>query len=460
MKQIICTLLCMLSVFGHAQVFPLNEFIQTIEQNHPVISRIQLLEQSADAQLQMSRGAFDPYIATESAQKAYADKLYYRMWNSTLTIPIYSGIELYAGHMQNAGVFLDPSQTLPNDGLIKAGIKADVLQGLITNRRQTDLAQAKILQDANENTRQLQRNAVYYEAIRDYMDWSRSYQVLQLHSNFIERAQIRYAGVLAMHQLGDIAAIDTLEAFIQLQDRITAYNEAFLQYIYALQAVNAYLWNADLQPVQLRDDQLPEPLDSLRIFNGIAPRADWNAHPEILSYTYTWKSLDLERKLKSQYLLPKVSISYGMLYPVGLTGTEVLRPNDYQLALSLQYPLFTRSARGSLELTRIAQENTDLLRVEKMNDLRIRAQVYTQEAQVKQEQMQLYQTMRTNAFDLLQAEETKFSIGESSLFLVNTRELFYMNSSVKYIQSQFAWRDAILKQLLNDATITASIGIN
>lgn len=73
MKQIICTLLCMLSVFGHAQVFPLNEFIQTIEQNHPVISRIQLLEQSADAQLQMSRGAFDPYIATESAQKAYAD---------------------------------------------------------------------------------------------------------------------------------------------------------------------------------------------------------------------------------------------------------------------------------------------------------------------------------------------------------------------------------------------------
>jgi len=351
MRVLLFMLCCLFVRVTIAQVFTLKDFMQTIAQYHPVMQRITLLENEADANLQMTRGVFDPYIESSLAQKEYADKLYYRMWNSTLTIPVWSGIDVYAGLAQNDGIYIDPSNTIPDVGLYKAGIKADVLQGLLTNRRQTDVAQAKIMQESNANEQMVMRNRVYAEALTDYFNWSRAYQVLQLYQTFAERAQVRYNGVVAMHRAGDIPAVDTLEAFIQLQDRLTLYNDAFIQYVYALQTVNGYLWNSNTQPVRLQEDQIPEQLDSLQLFQNLPTVTDWLAHPLVRDYQFALQSLDLEERLKKQYVLPKLSLNYGVLMPVGFT--ENVNPDQYQFGMSFQYPLFTRNARGSLELTRI-----------------------------------------------------------------------------------------------------------
>lgn len=451
MRVLLFMLCCLFVRVTTAQVFTLKDFMQTIAQYHPVMQRITLLENEADANLQMTRGVFDPYIESSLAQKEYADKLYYRMWNSTLTIPVWSGIDVYAGLAQNDGIYIDPSNTIPDVGLYKAGIKADVLQGLLTNRRQTDVAQAKIMQESNANEQMVMRNRVYAEALTDYFNWSRAYQVLQLYQTFAERAQVRYNGVVAMHRAGDIPAVDTLEAFIQLQDRLTLYNDAFIQYVYALQTVNGYLWNSNTQPVRLQEDQIPEQLDSLQLFQNLPTVTDWLAHPLVRDYQFALQSLDLEERLKKQYVLPKLSLNYGVLMPVGFT--ENVNPDQYQFGMSFQYPLFTRNARGSLELTRIKQRETDLKRVEKLNELQLKSTILEQEVTLKREQLSLYTSMQRNALTLLQAEETKFSVGESSLFLVNARELSYLNSAVKQVYAQFTLQCTLVKQLDNTGNV-------
>lgn len=445
-------IVCMCTaVASSAQVFTMKEFVQTIAQYHPVMQRINLLENAADAQLQMSRGAFDPYVESTLAQKEYADKLYYRMWNSTLSVPVWSGIEVYAGLAQNTGVYIDPSNTLPEDGLYKAGIKADILQGLITNRRQTDVAQAKILQESNANEQIILRNTIYAEALSDYVNWSRTYQVLELYQTFVERAQLRYAGVKSMYVAGDIPAVDTLEAYIQLQDRITLYNDAFLQYVYALQTVNAYLWSADNQPVRLREDQIPEQLDSLQIGQNMPAITDWIAHPLIRDYQFDLQTLDLEERLKMMYVLPKLSLNYGVLMPTGFTENPT--SDQYQFGMSFQYPLFARQARGALELTRIKQQETNFKQLEKLNELQIKSVILEQEVSIKQEQFNLYTSMQRNASSLLQVEETKFSLGESSLFLVNSRELSYLNSAVKQVYAHYSLHTARIKQMENNGLV-------
>jgi hypothetical protein len=61
--------------------------------------------------------------------------------------------------------------------------------------------------------------------------------------------------------------------------------------------------------------------------------------------------------------------------------------------------------------------------------------------------------MQRNALTLLQAEETKFSVGESSLFLVNARELSYLNSAVKQVYAQFTLQSTLVKQLDNTGNV-------
>ena len=307
------------------------------------------------------------------------------------------------------------------------------------------------MQESNANEQMVMRNRVYAEALTDYFNWSRAYQVLQLYQTFAERAQVRYNGVVAMHRAGDIPAVDTLEAFIQLQDRLTLYNEAFIQYVYALQTVNGYLWNSNTQPVRLQENQIPEQLDSLQLFQNLPTNTDWLAHPLVRDYQFALQSLDLEERLKKQYVLPKLSLNYGVLMPVGFT--ENVNPDQYQFGMSFQYPLFTRNARGSLELTRIKQRETDLKRVEKLNELQLKSTILEQEVTLKREQLSLYTSMQRNALTLLQAEETKFSVGESSLFLVNARELSYLNSAVKQVYAQFTLQSTLVKQLDNTGNV-------
>ena len=46
---------------------------------------------------------------------------------------------------------------------------------------------------------------------------------------------------------------------------------------------------------------------------------------------------------------------------------------------------------------------------------------------------------------MLQAEQTKFNLGESSLFVLNSRELKWIDAREKYIKSYIMYRKSILR---------------
>lgn len=438
---------------AHAQTFTLRDLLQTIEVYHPLAKQAALLNDAADAELRMARGAFDPYVESEIEQKEYADKLYYRQWNSNLYIPLWGGIDAYIGHMQNSGDFLDPSETLPDEGLIKAGVKMDVLSGFWNNRRQIDIAQAKLMQDANANELVLRMNDLFHEAMQDYINWSRSYAVMKLQRTFIETAQIRYANTVILYQQGDIPAIDTLEAFMQLQDRTGAFNEAFVYYIYALNQVNAYLWDKDLKPLRLSETQTPEPLDSLDWLTTVRFDQNWAEHPKMLDYQFKTGSLQLDRRMKQQYLLPKLAVQYNVLNPPSNSILDELETSNYQFGLSFSYPLFLRQERAALQLVGLKLQEVQLDRAYTLNNLQVKAGILEQEMQTWDAQRILYRSLRDNSGILLDAEETKFSMGESSLFLVNSRELTYLNNGMKSISADAKYLSTLIKQLNNTGTL-------
>jgi outer membrane protein TolC len=90
-----------------------------------------------------------------------------------------------------------------------------------------------------------------------------------------------------------------------------------------------------------------------------------------------------------------------------------------------------RSERGDVQLAKIKIENTQLQLEQKIQDLNNKLQQYINECNQSVQQIALYQDMVKNYAQLLALENARFNLGESSLFLINSRELKYIEAQVK-----------------------------
>ncbi|MAX70799.1 MAG: hypothetical protein CMC76_06800 [Flavobacteriaceae bacterium] len=133
--------------------------------------------------------------------------------------------------------------------------------------------------------------------------------------------------------------------------------------------------------------------------------------------------------------MPKISLEYNFLTE---TPDEVntLNTEDYKSGLNISLPLFLRKERGDLKLAKIKQQDAefeiDATRVtlrNKINAIKQELESYVTQTEITTEMVSDYQMM-------LQAEERKFQLGESSLFLVNSRESKLIDGQLKAIELQ------------------------
>ena len=91
MKSIVLVLLCF-GYLGFGQnskpnEFSYNEFLGYVKKYHPMVKSAALQVSSAQANLMMARGGFDPKIEVDFEQKKFKDNEYYSILNSSFRIP-------------------------------------------------------------------------------------------------------------------------------------------------------------------------------------------------------------------------------------------------------------------------------------------------------------------------------------------------------------------------------------
>ena len=123
MKSIIIGFL-FISVLGYTQntlpqELSYNEFLGYVKKFHPLVKSANLEIGEAQANLMMARGGFDPKIEADFDQKQFKGKDYYSVFNSSFKIPTWYGIEVKAGFDNSEGIFVNPENTLPNQGLLR-----------------------------------------------------------------------------------------------------------------------------------------------------------------------------------------------------------------------------------------------------------------------------------------------------------------------------------------------------
>jgi len=441
-----------------------EQFLQQIYQSHPIAKQINIQRDVAAQYLKKARGGFDPKVGADWDFKNFDKKNYYNILNAYLKVPIWSDIAIEAGYNYTNGYYLNPENKLPEAGQAYLGVKIPLLNGLWTSERRTTLQQAKLMLGASEAEIQALLNDLLYKAGKTYWDWVKVYNELLVVRESLENAKTQFKATKTSFEQGDKPAVDTLKSFIQIQERTVLLANKLIEVQNATRLVSSYLWNANQEPLVLQEGMYPvalqqlamQPLEDDLLENSLN---QLQQHPNILMYDFKLQNLDLERKLKVNNLLPKLDFKYNFLSTehVDFFPSSAAAPvENYKLGVKFSMPIFIRKERADLALVKLKLKATSYQQEAKRRDLQVKVENYFNEVQNFALQTTTIEQMVANYTALLEVERIKFSIGESSVFMVNTRENQLLDAQMKLIKQQVTY----LKSRMAFFWITANLQPN
>ena len=414
----------------------LSEYLGYVKRFHPIVKQANLIINNSEAKLLKARGAFDPEIKVNFDEKRFEQKDYFDKLNATFRIPTWYGIELKANFENNSGAFLNPAAKI--DNLYSAGVSVSLLRGLLINDRMAAMKQARLFINQAKEDQQILVNNILYKASVTYFNWLKAYNKKQAYTSFVKNATFRLNATKRAFSEGDKPAVDTLEASIFYKSRLLDLEKTRIKYVKVSLELSNFLWLADNTPVELQSNIIPDTstlqsIDNafnIALFNN--QNFNINEHPKIKSLRFKIERLDVERRLKLNSLLPKLDVNYNFLSP-NENQFSNFDTENYKAGVKFSIPIFFRKARGDLRLVKV-----------KLNDIQFENEAsivsITNKIDAIQQELDSYiiQSNLTNDIvrdyeALLNAEERKFFMGASSLFLVNYREVKLIESRLKAI---------------------------
>lgn len=417
------------------QTLSFEEFLGYVKQHHPLLKQANLQLSIGEANLLKSRGGFDPKIEVGYDRKKFQDTKYFDQINAIFKIPTWYGIEFNANFEENTGTFLNPNLTVPEDGLYSAGVSFSLAQGFLINERMAMLKKARFFIEQTKAQRELLVNDLIFEASKAYFEWLEASNELTIYDSFLSNAQLRFNAVKRYVEVGEKAAIDSVEAKITLQNRKLNLEAARLKTRKAALKVSNYLWINDV-PLEIQENVSPltpdnAMLSSSLFLKGITLEDDvLTNHPKLRSLEAKMDGLEVDRSLKRNKLLPKLDLQYNFLTP-DADRLNSLNTANYKAFVNFSFPLFLRKERGDLKLANLKLQDVGFERVSASLTIQNKIDAATAEISSLEMQNGLLTGIVSDYETMLAAEERKFELGESSLFLINSREQQLIEATLK-----------------------------
>jgi outer membrane protein TolC len=437
-----------------SQVLEFDNFRQQVLRFHPLVRQADLNRDQAKAGLLRAKGGFDPKLFAEQTGKTFNGKTYFQYTEAGLKYPTWAGLELKGSYNLASGIFVNSESQLPADGQAVFGLNWTLGQGLFFDERRAGLEMARAGLEMGEAERFAARNDLMFEATKSYWTWNYAENAVDIVSNALIQAQIRHEALRQSFFQGERAAVDTLETFIQVQTRQVDLQFAQLDAKNAALALAVFLWSEDGR--QNGDTQLSDSPSLMAMPWENSPNPETASflrdamarHPELRMYRVKLRQLNVERKLKNEKRKPILDLSYNLLgngwafFPTATAEGPAVLANDVKWGLQFSYPILNRKARGDWQVTQIKLAQTDLELQQKQQSIAAKVQQYGNEWQNLRAQAALFRDMAINYRRLLDAELERFAIGESSVFLVNTREQRWLDAQLKYLKLLSEWQKA------------------
>lgn len=441
-------------------VFSPQQFIEQVRQYHPVARQARIVVQKADAELLAAKGLFDPTAQLNAERKTFDGKNYFFYTNPEVKLPTWIGADFKAGLENNGGQFLNPEVTRSQSSYL--GFEMPLARGLVMDKRRAAVEQARLFRSQSDQERLGIINDLLFDSYVTYWEWAGAYQLYSIYSRFLEISRDRLRFVRIAFFNGDRSVMDTVEALTQVQNFEMLQANALMRFNNTRLELSNFLWeerdSAFIIPTNYVPDttqfvmyQLADQLDNY------VSRAN-QENPFLRMYDFKLDALEVERKLKFQSLLPYLNVKYNLLnqgYNVFRNfDAAALFTNNYKWGIDFKIPLFLREGRGDYRKAKLKIQETNLEVSNKRWQIENKVRFYYNEMTLLEKQLRITQQALNNYQILLRNETLRFENGESSLFLVNTRENKVMESMeklvelrIKYYKSRYAteWAAGILR---------------
>lgn len=430
-----------------------EEFLGYVKKYHPLVKQANLEVSSAQARLMTARGGFDPKIEVDYSKKEFKGTEYYSLLNSSFKIPTWYGIEVKAGFDDTDGEYYNPQNRTPEAGLTSLGVSVALGQGMFINQRMADVREGKLQVKLSDAERRLRAIAVLAKASEAYFEWRKSYNEAELYKNYLGFASARFEGVRKLIEAGDSPAIDSVEAKITVRNRELNFENGNLKLAKARLNLANYLWIENV-PVELGEMVKPETNliqtieQTLHTDAMMVDVESLDAHPKIQSLETKMSILEVNRQLKANSLLPKVNVGYNYISEPQYWNS--FNADDYKFNVDFSFPIFLRKERGSLKMAKIKIQDLQFDIGQQRLELKNKIKAQQTEIASLRRQKKVIDDLVKDYSTMLNSEEKLFSFGESSIFLINSRENNLVSAKLSQIslENQFYLSNAELYKIL------------
>ncbi len=430
-------------------VFTFDEYYSLVINNHPIVKQAGLLTESAEQELRLARGSFDPKLEGTWDFKQFKDTDYFNKLDVSLKIPTWFPVNPVVGVQRNLGENLSAENFISESTdyqQVYAGIAVPIGQGLFIDQRRATLQQAKLLQDMAEADQVKEINKILLTATKDYWEWYFAHNNYVLLQRSILLAQDIFDRTTMAHDYGEASPIDTVQAKINLLNRITAMQQAKIERIRAGLSLSNHLWTSEGAPLELDENASPEK----PMVNTLDPELlaqllnlALENHPELRKLNLKNESLLVDRRLARENIKPKLNLNYYLLdQPFDYRGNsnDLILDENYKVGVEFALPIFLRKERAKLRQSNIKLEQNsyqlDFTERQVMNDINGQYNAATTTAIILQQQ----QEMVDNYELLLTAERLNLENGESDLFKLNVQMDKLIESQSKLLKLQSTYQ--------------------
>ena len=422
---------------AQAQILELTEsnFIQQVIRNHPAIRAAELGIALGEAEIQAADGQFDPRLGLGFERKFFSDKLYFNKSTAKISQPISPlGIDLSGGFEYNNGVNLNPENSSGTAGVGFIGIDIPLISGLLTDQRRTRVALSRIILEEEKQKFRGSKNDILLDALERYWGWIIEYRKLEVLTEVTANNLQVLNGIKNGFLVGELAAIDTLEANIQYQRLSILLNNQQVIVNLRLNQLRNFIWEESLLP---QFTIVSRPLGSLQpeLYNRlIGFDRNIGSNPMAILLDLQRRKLRADEQLRKEFVKPRLDLQAKLLYDPGRTLSDQPWLNEnYNFGAKLGFPLFFRTARADLQRTRINLDQNEL-RIKDLNfNLENRLSAINFAINQLRSQLSMMDVLVRDSRRLYEAELRKFELGESSIFLITSRENQFLQNNLSLL---------------------------
>lgn len=415
------------SIQASAAPLLLEEVLQSTGRHHPILLAEVTARSAAEGMVLAREGAFDTKLTASSGLNSFG---YYKTRTSAggITQPIRgAGGEVFGGYKRGLGNF-EPwkeGRLTLSQGEWSGGIRLPLLRDRRVDRQRTELLLARLAVELADYSILERRLALLQAAASRYWVWVSAGRRLSVAEALLALADDRIQQVQQLVEAGQVAEVEIAENERAVLLRRSALVSAERDLQAARLDLSLFLRDSGGNIVQVERDRLPEFPEPEALLSEQVEANLKEAlvrRPEIASVLVELRQNGARAELARNQLRPELAIT-AQLRRDGGSGTISKRGPELIAGIELASPFQRRKARGEVAI----RNATQVQLLHKLRFLRDRVEVEVRDAasalDLGLQRLELARAEYGIAVRLATAEVERFELGDSTLFVVNQREM-------------------------------------